>query len=87
MLNRGCIQVFADPFQNALAHDAVIAHDPHFDEFVGAQAAVNFTGDRRCEATAADQHGGLEGMGAGFERPAFDWRELQRHGNLLKQVF
>lgn len=87
MLNRGCMQVFADPFQNVLSRIAVIAHDPHLDESVGGQAAVYFTGDRRCKAAAADQHGGLEGMGAGFERSAFDRRELQRHGNLLKQVF
>jgi hypothetical protein len=26
-------------------------------------------------------------MGAGFERPAFARRELQRHGILLKQAF
>jgi hypothetical protein len=26
-------------------------------------------------------------MGAGFERAALDRRELQRHGNLLKQAF
>ena len=87
MLNRGCIQVFADAFQNILAHVSVIAHDPHLDEFVSGQAAVYFTGDRRGKAAAADQCGGLKGMGARFERPAFDRRELQRHGNLLKQAF
>lgn len=87
MLNRGCIQVFAEPFQKILARVAVIAHDPHLDEFVGGQAAVDFTGHRRCQAAAADQHGGFEGMGAGFERSAFDRRELQRHGNLLKRAF
>ena len=87
MLNRGGIQIFADPFQNVLAHGMVIAHDAHFDEFVGAQAAVDFTGDCRCQAAAADQNGGIERMGAGFERAALDRRELQRHGNLLKQAF
>jgi hypothetical protein len=87
MLDRGRIQVFADSFQNVLARVAVIAHDPYLDEFVGRQAAAYFAGDRRCKAAAADQHDGFEGMGTGFERPAFDRRELQRHGNLLKQVF
>ena len=77
MLNRGCVQVLADPFQNFLAYAAVIAHDPDLDEFVGSQAAVYFTGDRRRKAAAADQYGGVKGMGAGFERPAFDRRELQ----------
>ena len=87
MLNRSCIQIFADSFQNVGACVVVIARDAHLDEFVGGQAAVYFTGDRRCQAAAADQHGGLEGMGAGFERSALDGRELQRHGILLKQAF
>ena len=87
MLNRGRIQVFADPFLDILARVAVIAHNPHLDEFVGGQAAVYFSGDRRAQAAAADQYGGFECMRAGFERQAFDGRELQRHGNLLKQVF
>jgi hypothetical protein len=87
MLDRGRIQVFADSFQNVLARVAVIAHDPYLDEFVGRQAAAYFAGDRRCKAAAADQHDGFEGMGTGFERSAFDGREWQRHGNLLKQVF
>ena len=70
MLNRGCIQVFADPVQNVLARPAGIAHDPDLDEFVGGQATVYFTGYRRCEAAAADQYGGFKGMRTGFERPA-----------------
>ena len=72
MLNRGCIQVFADPVQNVLARLAVIAQDPDLDEFVGGQATVDFTGYRRCETAAADQYGGFEGMGTGFERSALD---------------
>ena len=87
MLNRGRVQVFTDAFQNVLARYTVIAHHPHLDESMGAQAAVDFTGHRACKAAVADQNGGLESMGAGFERPAFDGRELQRHGNLLKRVF
>jgi len=87
MLNRGRIQVFADARQNALARGAVIARDSYLDEFVGAEAAVDFAGNRRCKAAAADQHGGFEGMGAGLERPAFDGGELHGHGDLLKRVF
>ena len=87
MLNRSCIQVFADTVQNVLARIPVIAHDSHLDEFVRGQAAVDFTGDRRREAATADQYGGIEGMRAGFERPAFVRRELQRQGNLLKPAF
>jgi hypothetical protein len=62
----------------------VVAEDPHLDEFVGGEAAVDFAGNCRCQAAAADQHCGFKGMGAGFERPAFDRRELQRHVNLLQ---
>ena len=87
MLNWSCIQVFADPIQNVLARVAVVAHDAQLDEFVGGEAAVYFTGHRERKAAAADQHGGLEGMGAGFERPAFARQELQRHGILLKRAF
>lgn len=75
MLNRRRAKVVANLFQNALARVAVIAHDPHFDEFVGGQAAVYFTGDCWRQAAAADQHGGFQGVGAGFERSALDRRE------------
>ena len=77
MLNRSRIQAFADLFQNIRTRITVIAHDSHLDEFVGGQAAVYFTGDRRCKTAAADQYRGLEGMRAGFERPAFVGQELQ----------
>lgn len=87
MLDRGCVQIFADSFQNVGACVVVIAHHAHLDQSVGGQAAVYFTGDRRCQAAAADQHGGIEGMGAGFEGSALDGRELQRHGILLKRAF
>src|ERR1700730_11228859 len=82
MLYRGRAQVVADASEDVLTRLTVIAQNAHLDEFVGVQAAVDFTRHRRSEAAAADQDGGFEGMGAGFERSKLDGRELQRHGNL-----
>src|ERR1700682_835575 len=64
--------------EHVLTRLTVIAQNAHLDEFVCVQAAVDFTRHRRSEAAAADQDGGFEGMGAGFEGSKLGGREMQR---------
>lgn len=87
MLDWRGAQAVANSIQDVLAGGAIVAHDAYLDEFVGGEVAVDFARYRRREAAAADQDGGFERMGAGFEGPAFDWRELQQHVISFKQAF
>ena len=87
MLNRCRIQIVANSGQNTLACRTVITHDAYLDEPVRFQTAVNFQGNRRSQAFAADDYGRFKDMSARLERTTLGRRELQRHGNLPNQAF
>lgn len=87
MLDRGGSEIVAQTAQNVLTRSAAIAGYAHLDEFVGAQAAVDFRGHGRSQAVAADPNGRLELVSPRTQGALVGGRQLQWHGKLLGAAF
>ena len=85
MLDSGRTQIVANTAQCIRPGVAVFAGDPYLDQSVRVEAAVDFLEYRCSEPAIANQHHGIEGVGAGLECAALAGGQLICQDILLKR--
>lgn len=85
MLDSGRTEIVANAAQGIRPGVAVFAGDPYLDQFVGVEAAVDFFEYRCSKPAIANQHHGIEGVGAGLECAALAGGQLVFQEILLKR--
>ncbi len=85
MLDRRGVGRGADLPQEPLAHVAILAQDPDLDERVRLQRPVDLRHHRWRQAVRADEHDGVQAVGATSERLALGRRKLFRHAGSFRR--
>lgn len=76
MLDSDRTEFVANAAQGIRPGIAVFAGDPYLDQFMGVEAALDFLEYRRSKPAIANQHHGIEGVGASLECTAFAGGQL-----------
>jgi len=76
MLERDRTEFVANAAQGIRPGVAVLAGDSYLDQFMRVEAALDFLEYRSSKPAIANQHHGIEGVGAGLECAALDGGQL-----------